>query len=131
MENFLFNYKVGEVNVGGVVALLESPQKGKEEILIKGPLKKNLLACVNEESGHPTRIYYKYALVRDDEDDAKSTVLPMNTNGPFAWDYPTPDSNCEVKCGIGILTFIAVRKKNFKKKNLQDFELFVKVHKKL
>lgn len=105
-SNLLENSQAGEVDLGTEFALLEFPEMNREEIFIKGPLKKSLSVVI----GSKVKVSFEYAEMKNQSEmqDAQS-LFGKTARGPFAWDFLQPDEKCDARCDGGLQHFSPVR----------------------
>lgn len=107
--NFLKDYYLGEVNVGGTIGVMALPEAKREEIYIQGPLKMELLLRADYKKDHPVRIFYQFAAMKElNEKILEVASAEGKVDGPFMWDYLVPDGQCDARCDSGTLQIPAV-----------------------
>lgn len=100
--NFLKDNHVGEVDVGGTIALITLPEAKREEIYIQGPLKMELLLHADYDTRHPIKIFYQFSKMKEPEEKLLENVTTKErVDGPFMWDYLAPDGQCNARCDSG------------------------------
>lgn len=105
--NFLQVYDAGELDLDDEIALLELPEKGREEVFISGPTSKAFKLHVDYKKGNPVKVFYQFSSPNELMETKLESASSEKVGG-FIWDFLAPNGKCDVRCGSGTQQIPAV-----------------------
>lgn len=113
-KEHLMSYKADDDEI----AIIEMPERNKEEIFIKGPLKHELAMHVKHRDKNSVKIYYEYAVMkhreRNNNSKWNSETESINVDDMFSWNYIQSNGRkCTTRCGGGGIQEIPAVSFNF------------------